>query len=131
MPDISLELSTAGFPVPVQIALALAVVISILAILAWVLLARASAKLQTPAEVRDVRRVRWFLLYLIPFVLGLAVVVSALFVALETWNSLRSPPDFTPEQREGDSARLDYFPSEKDQQASPYGGSGGVTDSAD
>ncbi len=114
MPDISLELSTAGFPVPVQIALVLAVTIAVLAIPAWLLLGRERRSTQTPAELRAVRIVRQFLLYLVPFVFAVAVIVSLLFIFLGTWHVLRAPPDSAPEQRDGDSARLNYFPGEKD-----------------
>ena len=114
MPDIPIELSTAGFPLPVQIALALAVTIAVLAIPAWLLLGRVRRSDDTSAELRDVRIVRRFLLYLVPFVIAVAVIVSLLFVFLETWNILRSPPDSAPEHRDGDSSSVNYFPSEKD-----------------
>ena len=131
MLDIPIDLSTATLPVPVQIALVLAATIAVLAIPAWLLLGRVHNSAQTPAELRDVRMVRRFLLYLVPFVFAVAVIVSLLFIFLGTWNILRSPPNSAPEQRDGDSARLNYFPSEKDQQASPYGGSGSVADGSD
>ncbi len=113
MPDIPIELSTATLPVPVQIALVMAVTIAVLAIPAWLLLGRVRRSDDTPAELRDVRMVRRFLLYLVPFVFAVAVIVSLLFIFLGTWNALRPPQDSAPEQRDGDSARLNYFPSEK------------------
>ena len=128
MPNIPIELSAAGFPVPVQIALVLAATIPVLAIPIWLILGRARATLETPAELRDVRRVRRFLLYLIPFVLGLAVVVSILFICLEITNALNSPPDSAPEDRYGDPARLNNFPSEKSEKANPDDAGDGVAD---
>ena len=128
MPDIPIELSAATLPVPVQIALVLAATIPILAIPVWLILGRARTTLQTPAELRDVRRVRRFLLYLVPFVLGMAVVVSILFISLEIRNALSSPPDSAPEDRYSDPPRLNNFPSEKPEKAHPNDAGDSVTD---
>ena len=130
MPDLPIELSAATLPVPVQIALVLAATITLLAIPAWLILIRVSPSLETPSELRDVRRVRQLLLYLVPFVLFLAVVVSALFIVLETWNTTRSPADSAPEQRDGDSASFNHFPSEKSENTQRNDSSDGVADSA-
>ena len=131
MPDIPIEFSAATLPVPVQIAIIMAVTIAASALSAWWLLGRSQATLQTPAELRDVRRVRWFLLYLIPLVLAVAVIVSLLFIFLGTWNGLNSPSDSAPEDRYGDSARLHNFPGEIPEKADPNDAGGGEADGAD
>ena len=125
MPDIPIELTTATLPVPVQIAIVTAIAITASALSAWWILGRGIATLHTPAELRDVRRVRRFLLYLIPFVLVVAVIVSLLFIFLGARNGLNSPPDPTPEDRHGDSARLNHFPGEIPEKANPYDAGGG------
>ena len=113
MPDLPIELSAATLPVPVQIALVLAATITFSAIFAWLILGRASSTAQTPSELRHVRIVRGLLLYMIPLALGVAVVVSLLFITVGTWNALNSPADSAPENGDGNSSRLYYFPSEK------------------
>ena len=113
MLDIPIDLSTATLPVPVQIAFVLVATVVVLAIPAWLLVERARSSAQTPAELRDVTMVRRFLLFLVPFVFTVAVIVCLMYIVLGTWDILRSPPDPTPEQRDGDSARLNYFPGEK------------------
>lgn len=131
MPDLPIELSTAALPVPVQTVIVMAIAITASALSVWLLLGRARATLQTPAELRDVRRVRRFLLYLIPFVLSLAVVVSILFICLEIRSALNSPPDPAPDQRDGDSARFNHFPSEKPENANPNNAGDGEADGPD
>lgn len=131
MPDLPIELSAATLPVPVQIALALAATIALLSISAWLILGRASPTVQTPSELRDVRRVRRLLLYLVPFVLVVAVIVGLLFIALESWTALNSPADSAPEDRDGDSARLNRFPGEEYQGANPYDSGAGEANGAD
>ena len=131
MPDIPIEFSTATLPVAVQIAIVMAIAITALALFAWLILGRARATLQTSAECRDVRWVRRFLLYLISFVLTVAVIVSLLFIFLGTWNGLNSLPDSAPEQWDGDSAGFNHFPSEKPEEANPNEAGDGEADGAD
>lgn len=131
MPDIPIELSTAGFPVPVQIALVLAATIAPLAMFVWWRLGMGLSTLQTPVEIREAGVIRRFLVYLAVFVLVLAFMVGLVFIAIHTWNILNSSTNSAPEQRNSDSARLNRFPSKEHQEASPYGGRDGEADGTD
>ena len=131
MPDIPIELSTAGFPVPVQIALVLAATIAPLAMFVWWRLGKGLSTLQTPVEIREAGVIRRFLVYLAVSVLVLAFMIGLVFIAIHTWNTLNSSADSAPEQRNSDSACLNRFPSKEHQEASPYGGRDGEADGPD
>ncbi len=122
MPDIPIEFSAATLPVAVQIVLALAVTIIPLAISVWWLLGKGLSTLKTPVEIREAGIIRRFLVYLAVSVLVLAFVAGLVFIAIHTWDTVNSSSDSAPEQRNGDSTRLNRFPSEEHEEASPYSG---------
>ena len=131
MPDIPIEFSAETLPVAVQIVLALAVTILPLAISFWWVLGQGLPTLQTPAEIREARIIRRSLIYLAVSVFVLTFVVGLIFIVIHTWAPLNSSSDPAPEQRDGGSARLDRFPSEEHQEASPYGGRDGEANGPD
>lgn len=128
MPNIPIELSAAGFPLPVQIALALAASITLLAMYGWSRLGKGLPTLQSATEIRAVRIARLILVCLVVFVIGLAVIVSVIYIALGSWESLRSPSESQPEQGENDASN---FPSEKPENGNPYNAGDSEADGAD
>ena len=59
------------------------------------------------------------LVYLAISALAVAFMVCLVFIAILTWSALNSPPDSAPDNRDGDSARLNRFPGEEYQRANP------------
>ena len=131
MPDIPFELSAATLPAPVLIALALVIVVVPACMYVRRRLLNDAATRQTPAEIREASIIGRSLVYLAASILAVAFMVSLIFISILTWNALNSPPDSAPEQRDGDSARLNRFPGEEYQRANPYDGAYGETDGAD
>lgn len=128
MPDIPFELSAAAFPLPVQIALALAVAVTFLAMYVWRRLGEGLPTLQSATEIRTVRIARLVLVCLAVFALGLAVIVAVIYIALGSWESLMSPSESQPEQRENNAPNL---PGEKPENANPNNAGDGEADGAD
>lgn len=128
MPNIPIELSAAGFPLPVQIALALAATITLLAMYGWSRLGKGLPTLQSATEIRAVRIARLILVCLVVFVIGLAVIVSVIYIALGSWESLRSPSESQPEQGKNDAPN---FPGEKPENGNPNNAGDGEADGAD
>ena len=128
MPDIPIEFSAATLPVPVQIALALAATITLLAMYGWSRLGKGLPTLQSSAEIRTVRIARLILACLVVFVIGLAVIVSVIYIALGSWESLRSPSESQPEQRKNDAPN---FPGEKPENGNPNNAGDSEADGAD
>ena len=113
MPDIPIELSAATLPAPVLIALALVIVVVPACMYVRRRLFNDATTRQTPAEIREVSIIGRSLVYLAVSILAVAFMVSLIFIAILAWNALSSPPDSAPEQRDGDSARLNRFPGEE------------------
>ena len=128
MPDIPIELSAATLPVPVQIALALAVVVTFLAMYVWRRLGEGLPTLQSATEIRTIRIARLALVCLAVFALALTVIVGVIYIALGSWESLRSPSISEPEQRENDAPNL---PGEKPENANPNDAGDGEANGAE
>ena len=127
MPDLPIELIAATLPVPVQIALALAVVVTFLAMYVWRRLGEGLPTLQSATEIRTVRIARLVLVCLTIFALALVVIVGVIYIALDSWDGLRSPSESQPEQRENDAPNL---PGEKPENANPNDAGDGEADGA-
>lgn len=127
MPDIPIELSAETLPIPVQIALVLAVAVTFLAMYVWRHLGEGLPTLRSATEIRTVRIARLVLVCLAIFALALAVIVGVIYIALGSWESLRSPSESQPEQRENDAPNL---PGEKPENANPNDAGDGEADGA-
>ena len=131
MPDFPIELSAATLPIPVLIALALVIVVVPACLYVRRRLLEDAATRRMPAEIREASIIGRSLVYLAVSILVVAFMVGMVFIAILTWNALKSPPDSTPEDRHGDSARINRFPAEEHQRANPYDGGDGEANGAD
>ena len=131
MPDLPIELSAAALPVPVMIALALVIVVVPACMYVWRRLSDRPVVVQTPAAIREAAMFRRILVYLAVSALVVAFMVCLVFIAILTWNTLNSLPDSAPDNRHGDSARLNRFPAKEHQRANPYDGGDGEANGAD